>query len=190
MTGFQALPAHAQRERAALERMGCHDWPALAQLQDQELAQLASAGGASLATLVRLRGQARLVVELDLHPGQAALLLHAGVPDRRSLASADPQQLYEVICHSAGNSWMFENRMPHVLAGDYTPLSSVNIFVKDLGIVLDQARALTFPLPLASAAVFDLGVYLTVVGATLLTISVLGSASRETHTPSIAGSTP
>ncbi len=45
-------------------------------------------------------------------------------------------------------------------------------------------------LPLASAAVFDLGVYLTVVGATLLTISVLGSASRETHTPSIAGSTP
>jgi hypothetical protein len=94
MTGFQALPAHAQRERAALERRGCHDWPALAQLQDRELAQLASAGGASLATLVRLRGQARLVVELDLHPGQAALLLHAGVPDRRSLASADPQQLW------------------------------------------------------------------------------------------------
>jgi len=23
--------------------------------------------------------------------------------------------------HSAGNSWMFENRMAHVLAGDYTP---------------------------------------------------------------------
>ncbi|MGE4236602.1 monovalent cation/H+ antiporter subunit A [Hydrogenophaga sp.] len=34
-------------------------------------------------------------------------------------------------------------------------------------------------LPLASAALFDLGVYLTVVGATLLTISVLGTVSRE-----------
>ena len=34
-------------------------------------------------------------------------------------------------------------------------------------------------LPLASAAVFDLGVYLTVVGATLLTLSVLGAVSRE-----------
>jgi multicomponent K+:H+ antiporter subunit A len=34
-------------------------------------------------------------------------------------------------------------------------------------------------LPLATAALFDLGVYLTVVGATLLTISVLGSVSRE-----------
>jgi multicomponent K+:H+ antiporter subunit A len=34
-------------------------------------------------------------------------------------------------------------------------------------------------LPLASAALFDLGVYFTVVGSTLLTISVLGTASRE-----------
>jgi len=34
-------------------------------------------------------------------------------------------------------------------------------------------------LPLASAALFDLGVYFTVVGATLLTISVLGTASVE-----------
>jgi L-threonate 2-dehydrogenase len=64
----------------------------------------------------------------------------------------DPAALYEVITHSAGNSWMFENRMPHVLAGDYTPLSAVDIFVKDLGIVLDLARASKFPLPLSSTA--------------------------------------
>jgi putative dehydrogenase len=60
--------------------------------------------------------------------------------------------LYEVITHSAGNSWMFENRMAHVLAADYTPLSAVDIFVKDLGLVLDTARASKFPLPLASTA--------------------------------------
>ena len=64
----------------------------------------------------------------------------------------DPASLYEVITHSAGNSWMFENRMAHVLAGDYTPLSAVDIFVKDLGLVLDTARASKFPLPLASTA--------------------------------------
>jgi putative dehydrogenase len=63
-----------------------------------------------------------------------------------------PEALYEVITHSAGNSWMFENRMPHVLAGDYTPLSAVDIFVKDLGLVLDLARASKFPLPLSSTA--------------------------------------
>lgn len=67
-------------------------------------------------------------------------------------AGADPRQLYEVICNSAGMSWMFQNRVPHILDGDYTPLSSVNIFVKDLGIVLDAARKLQFPLPLAAQA--------------------------------------
>ena len=64
----------------------------------------------------------------------------------------DPAALYEVITHSAGNSWMFENRMAHVLSGDYTPLSAVDIFVKDLGLVLDTARASKFPLPLSSTA--------------------------------------
>ncbi|NML47142.1 NAD(P)-dependent oxidoreductase [Ramlibacter sp. G-1-2-2] len=64
----------------------------------------------------------------------------------------DAAALYEVITHSAGNSWMFENRMPHVLAADYTPLSAVDIFVKDLGLVLDLARASKFPLPLSSTA--------------------------------------
>ena len=67
-------------------------------------------------------------------------------------AGADARALYEVICNSAGMSWMFQNRVPHILEGDYTPLSSVNIFIKDLGIVLDAARKLSFPLPLASAA--------------------------------------
>ena len=64
----------------------------------------------------------------------------------------DANALYEVITHSAGNSWMFENRMAHVLAADYTPLSAVDIFVKDLGLVLDMARASKFPLPLSSTA--------------------------------------
>ncbi len=64
----------------------------------------------------------------------------------------DPAALYEVITNSAGNSWMFENRMAHVLAGDYTPLSAVDIFVKDLGLVMDMGRSSKFPLPLASTA--------------------------------------
>jgi multicomponent K+:H+ antiporter subunit A len=44
-------------------------------------------------------------------------------------------------------------------------------------------------LPLASAALFDLGVYITVVGATLLTLSTLGSVTRDT-TPARAGEKP
>lgn len=67
-------------------------------------------------------------------------------------AGANPDQVYEVICNSAGGSWMFQNRVPHMLAGDYTPLSAVNIFVKDLGIVLDYAKKSIFPLPLSATA--------------------------------------
>jgi len=67
-------------------------------------------------------------------------------------AGADPAMLFEVISNSAGSSWMFQNRVPHILAGDYTPLSAVNIFVKDLGLVLDSSRKLSFPLPLTATA--------------------------------------
>ena len=64
----------------------------------------------------------------------------------------DLGKVYEVITASAGNSWMFENRVPHVLDGDYSPRSAVSIFTKDLGIVSDMARREKFPLQVASTA--------------------------------------
>ncbi|CTQ34707.1 L-threonate dehydrogenase [Jannaschia rubra] len=63
-----------------------------------------------------------------------------------------PEAFMEVIPQCAGTSWMLENRGPHVVAGDYTPRSSVNIWPKDLGIVLDIARGAGFGAPLAAAA--------------------------------------
>jgi putative dehydrogenase len=64
----------------------------------------------------------------------------------------DPALLYEVITHGAGHSWAFADRVPRVLSGDYAAVTALDIFVKDLGLVLDTARASAFPLPLASAA--------------------------------------
>ena len=74
----------------------------------------------------------------------------------------DIRKVYEVITASAGNSWMFENRMPHVLDGDYVPRSAVDIFVKDLGIIQDMARSAKFPVPVAAAA---LQMFLMAAGA-------------------------
>ncbi|MCA3180730.1 MAG: NAD(P)-dependent oxidoreductase [Burkholderiaceae bacterium] len=82
-----------------------------------------------------------------VHIAAAAEAMALGIRE-----GVDPEALYDVITHSAGSSWMFENRMAHVLAGDYTPLSAVDIFVKDLGLVLDTARATKFPLPLSATA--------------------------------------
>ena len=64
----------------------------------------------------------------------------------------DAQSCYDVISKCAGTSWMFENRVPHILEDDYAPRSAVDIFVKDLGIVTEAARKQEFEAPLASTA--------------------------------------
>lgn len=63
-----------------------------------------------------------------------------------------PEKFVEVISKCAGTSWMLENRAPHIVAGDYTPHSSVNIWPKDLGIVLDIAKSAQFSAPVTAAA--------------------------------------
>lgn len=67
-------------------------------------------------------------------------------------AGADTRAVYDVISASAGNSWMFGNRVPHMLDDDYSPLSAVEIFVKDLGLVLNTGHENRLPLPMAAAA--------------------------------------
>lgn len=67
----------------------------------------------------------------------------------------DPETFVEVITQCAGNSWMLENRAPHIVAGDYTPHSAVNIWPKDLGIVLDVAKAANFNAPITDAALMQ-----------------------------------
>lgn len=64
----------------------------------------------------------------------------------------EPETFVDVITQCAGNSWMLENRAPHIVAGDYTPHSSVNIWPKDLGIVLDVAKTAKFSAPVTEAA--------------------------------------
>lgn len=67
-------------------------------------------------------------------------------------AGVDPAQFFDVVTGGAAKSWMFENRGARMVKGDFTPTSAVEIFVKDLGIVLDGGRNLRFPLPIAAAA--------------------------------------
>ena len=63
-----------------------------------------------------------------------------------------PDRFLEVISKCAGTSWMLENRAPHIIDGDYTPHSQVDIWLKDLGIVLDIAKSNRFSAPIAAAA--------------------------------------
>lgn len=72
-------------------------------------------------------------------------------------AGLNTREVYNIITNAAGNSWAYENRVPHMLDGDWTPLSALNIFVKDmvswsLSFVMNlrlmtSGRALSFPRP-------------------------------------------
>ncbi|BDS43135.1 hypothetical protein MY017_47740 (plasmid) [Escherichia coli] len=88
-----------------------------------------------LGSTVKIIHQLLAGVHIAVAAEAMALAARAGIP---------LETMYDVVTHAAGNSWMFENRMQHVLDGDYSPKSAVDIFVKDLGLVNDTARALTF----------------------------------------------
>ncbi|GAB0139113.1 hypothetical protein EsDP_00007328 [Epichloe bromicola] len=64
----------------------------------------------------------------------------------------DTKLTFDMIKSSGAWSWMFENRVPQMLDADWTPHSALAIFVKDLGIVLDEAARLGYCAPISSAA--------------------------------------
>ena len=72
-----------------------------------------------------------------------------------------PESFVEVITKCAGSSWMLENRSPHIVDGDYTPLSQINIWPKDLGIVLEIAKSAGFSAPITATALQQ---YMVAVG--------------------------
>lgn len=105
------LPAHFSAEQQRLAAVGVHSWHQLAELDQASLRRLGRVPGASEARLIRLRGQARLVVELDLVPADAALLLHAGIASAKGLQQADPHRLLQQI-----------HRLQRQLTGQSVPL--------------------------------------------------------------------
>ena len=98
-------------------------------------------------------------------PGQGAMVktvnqLLAGVhiaaaAEAFSLAARaglDPAVLLEILSGSAASSWMLKDRGPRMLDEHAPVASAVDIFVKDLGLVLDAGRSSKAALPLAAAA--------------------------------------
>ena len=67
-------------------------------------------------------------------------------------AGCDPQRLFDIVSGAAGQSWMLNDRGPRMLSpgGDVT--SSVDIFIKDLGLVVQTAAEAGADVPLAAAA--------------------------------------
>jgi 3-hydroxyisobutyrate dehydrogenase len=64
----------------------------------------------------------------------------------------DASVLLEILGGSAASSWMLKDRGPRMLRADPEVTSAVDIFVKDLGIVLEAGREAKAALPIAAVA--------------------------------------
>ncbi len=80
-------------EEKELISAGINTWYALSKIEDKEINLLAAKGRSSTRNLKRLRGMANLVVDLNLMPWEASLLLYAGISSSKALASLTPQDL-------------------------------------------------------------------------------------------------
>ncbi|KAH0600759.1 hypothetical protein MHUMG1_01758 [Metarhizium humberi] len=100
-------------------------------------------GGIGMASSVKLINQ--LLAGVHIAAAAEAMAFAARL-------DLDTQIVFDIFKASSAWSWMFENRVPQMLNGDWTPHSALAIFVKDLGIVLDEAARLNYYAPISSAA--------------------------------------
>jgi 3-hydroxyisobutyrate dehydrogenase/putative dehydrogenase len=65
----------------------------------------------------------------------------------------DAATCWEVLRHGAANSFMFDDRGARMVQGSFDQVkSALDIFVKDMGLVVGAAQENTYPAPLASVA--------------------------------------
>jgi 3-hydroxyisobutyrate dehydrogenase-like beta-hydroxyacid dehydrogenase len=65
-------------------------------------------------------------------------------------AGLDPAQTVEILSHGAAASKMLEVRGPAMVEGRFDPKMKVELFLKDIRLILDVAQALHVPVPLTA----------------------------------------
>ncbi|CAI7642826.1 unnamed protein product [Penicillium crustosum] len=99
-------------------------------------------GGLGAANKVKLVNQHLAGVHIAVSAEAMGLAATLGV---------NTKEFYQTVLKGPACSWMFENRVPHMLSNDWTPHSAISIFVKDMRIVTSEGLLQDFPLYIASA---------------------------------------
>ncbi|WP_372395396.1 NAD(P)-dependent oxidoreductase [Azospirillum sp. HJ39] len=162
-----AVAALAERVEAAGRRFV--DAPVSGGVVGAVAGTLSIMAAAPAATLDRVRPVLAAMGDKVFHvgekPGQGATVktvnqllcgVHiAVVAEAFALAAkvgVDLAVLLEIMSGSAASSWMLKDRGPRMLEAEPGITSAVDIFVKDLGIVLEAGRDAKAALPLAAVA--------------------------------------
>ena len=67
-------------------------------------------------------------------------------------AGLDARLVHDVIVASSGASWIFADRIPRALDGDYAPRAATRILCKDVGLAVDLANRMGVDARMAKAA--------------------------------------
>ncbi|KAE8158897.1 NAD binding domain of 6-phosphogluconate dehydrogenase-domain-containing protein [Aspergillus tamarii] len=97
-------------------------------------------------------GSANKVKLINQHLAGVHIAIAAEAMGLAATIGLSTKLFYETVVQSPAHSWMFENRVPHMLSNDWSPHSALSIFVKDMRIVASEGLSENVPLYIASAA--------------------------------------
>lgn len=166
--GSTVSPEDARAISALVPRLGFVDAPVSGGVAGAESGKLAIMASGSAEAMTRARlvlGALGRVFDCGREVGKGTLVkavnqLLCGVhvvATAEAFAFArssgiDPALLMDVISAGAAQSSMFQTRVPRMRDNDFTPKSAVELFVKDLSIVLEATRQAGMPAFLAATA--------------------------------------
>lgn len=158
-------PALAETVYEAAKRSGCHalDAPVSGGDIGAREARLSIMVGGDREVFDSLEPLWKLMGKTYVYQGPAGCGQHTKMVNQILIASSmvglceallyatrsglNPQTVLESVSSGAAGSWSLSNLTPRILRDDYSPGFFVDHFVKDLGIVLEEAARIQVELP-------------------------------------------
>ena len=97
--GLEILPVNFRHEKEFLKNKNLNTWESIHKLTDMQISHfLKQKSLCTESRLKKIRAIALFIIELNLTPHQAYLLLHAGVGSLKALSKLNSYSLKQKIC--------------------------------------------------------------------------------------------
>ena len=95
---LEILPSNFRHEKEFLKKKNLNTWESIHKLTDMQISHfLQQKSLCTESRLKKIRGIALFIIELNLTPHQAYLLLHAGIGSLKTLSTLNPYSLKQKI---------------------------------------------------------------------------------------------
>ncbi len=95
---LETLPENFRHEKEFLKNKNLNTWESIHKLTDMQISHFLQQKSLCTASrLKKIRAIALFIIELNLTPHQAYLLLHAGIGSLKTLSTLNPYSLKQII---------------------------------------------------------------------------------------------